>query len=127
MPLYEYRCAQCNGVLEVLQKFSDTPLTVHEGCGGVLQRLISAPGLHFKGTGWYVTDYAKSGAKPDGAKKEAGDSKSSDGKSSETKGSESSDSKPSDSKTGDGKGSETKSTPPAAPAAASSDSGSKKP
>jgi putative FmdB family regulatory protein len=61
MPLYEYRCKQCDRVFEVIQKFSDSPLTVHEGCGGELERLLSAPGLQFKGNGWYVTDYARSG------------------------------------------------------------------
>ena len=57
MPLYEYRCSQCDRVFEVIQKFSDEPLTVHEGCGGSVERLISAPGLQFKGSGWYITDY----------------------------------------------------------------------
>jgi len=45
--------------LEALQKFSDEPLTQHEGCGGELERLISRSALRFKGTGWYVNDYAK--------------------------------------------------------------------
>jgi putative FmdB family regulatory protein len=62
MPLYEYRCSQCEGVFEVMQKFSDPPLTVHEGCGGAVERLVSAPGLQFKGSGWYITDYARSGS-----------------------------------------------------------------
>jgi putative FmdB family regulatory protein len=62
MPLYEYQCDGCGTTFEVLQKFSDSPLTVHQNCGGKLQRLISAPGLQFKGSGWYITDYAKSGA-----------------------------------------------------------------
>lgn len=44
----------------MLQKFSDPQLTVHEECGGEVERLVSAPAFHFKGTGWYVTDYAKS-------------------------------------------------------------------
>lgn len=75
MPLYEYKCNQCGDVLEVLQKFSDQPLSSHEECGGALERLISRSALQFKGTGWYVTDYAKgnSGAKdpkPDGATSE---------------------------------------------------------
>ena len=61
MPLYEYRCSQCQRVFEVMQKFSDEPLTEHEGCGGKVERLISAPGLQFKGSGWYITDYARSG------------------------------------------------------------------
>ncbi|MBV8841681.1 MAG: zinc ribbon domain-containing protein [Bryobacterales bacterium] len=63
MPLYEYRCSKCDTVFEVLQKFSDAPLTTHESCGGALERLISAPGFQFKGSGWYVTDYKGSGAK----------------------------------------------------------------
>jgi putative FmdB family regulatory protein len=77
MPLYEYRCSKCNRVFEVLQKFSDAPLELHEVCGGPVERLISAPSFQFKGSGWYVTDYKnaapKAGAngaeaKGDGAK-----------------------------------------------------------
>src|SRR5438445_13522514 len=73
MPLYDYRCHQCGEVFEVRQKFSDELLRVHEGCGGELERLISAPALQFKGTGWYVTDYGKNGKKPstDGATAES--------------------------------------------------------
>ncbi|MCW5980527.1 MAG: zinc ribbon domain-containing protein [Bryobacteraceae bacterium] len=61
MPLYEYRCASCEAVIEALQKFSDPPLSVCTKCGGSLERLISPPGLQFKGTGWYITDYARAG------------------------------------------------------------------
>ena len=64
MPLYEYNCHRCGVNFEVRQKFADEPLTVHEGCGGEVERLISAPSLHFKGTGWYVTGYAKNGKSP---------------------------------------------------------------
>jgi putative FmdB family regulatory protein len=64
MPLYEYQCEKCGERFEVMQKFSDEPLSVHEKCGGKVDRLISAPALQFKGSGWYITDYAKSGAKP---------------------------------------------------------------
>ena len=64
MPLYDYRCHKCGEVFEVRQKFSDELLREHEGCGGELERLISAPALQFKGTGWYVTDYAKNGKSP---------------------------------------------------------------
>lgn len=64
MPLYDYRCEKCGETFEVLQKFSDEPVKVHEGCGGVVERLISPPALQFKGTGWYVTDYAKGGKSP---------------------------------------------------------------
>jgi putative FmdB family regulatory protein len=59
MPLYEYRCKSCDQVFEVIQKFSDQPLTVHEACGGEVERLISAPAFQFKGSGWYITDYAR--------------------------------------------------------------------
>jgi len=61
MPLYEYACHRCGRNFEVIQKFSDEPLTTHEGCGGELERLISPPALQFKGSGWYVTDYARNG------------------------------------------------------------------
>jgi len=60
MPLYEYRCHGCGKTIEVLQKFSDEPLTTHDGCGGEMEKLISASAFHLKGSGWYVTDYAKS-------------------------------------------------------------------
>ncbi len=74
MPLYEYKCDRCGGVFEVMQKFSDAPLESHEGCGGHVERLLSAPALQFKGTGWYVTDYAgRSNGKP--SKASAGDTK----------------------------------------------------
>ena len=66
MPLYEYRCSKCDTVFEVMQKFSDAPLTTHENCGGTVERLISAPGFQFKGSGWYVTDYKSSGKKSEG-------------------------------------------------------------
>lgn len=61
MPLYEYKCQSCGETFEVIQKFSDTPLEVHDKCGGAVERLISRSSLKFKGTGWYVTDYAGSG------------------------------------------------------------------
>lgn len=62
MPLYEYRCQKCEKTFEVRQKFSDEPLQNHDGCGGAVVRLLSAPGLKFNGTGWYITDYARSGS-----------------------------------------------------------------
>jgi putative FmdB family regulatory protein len=61
MPLYEYQCENCGKVFELIQKFSDEPTAIHQQCGGKVHRLISAPALHFKGSGWYVTDYAKGG------------------------------------------------------------------
>jgi putative FmdB family regulatory protein len=80
MPLYEYKCARCGDVFEVMQKFSDNPLEQHEGCGGHVERLLSAPALQFKGTGWYVTDYARNSGgggkagKSEGSKSESKDS-----------------------------------------------------
>ncbi len=72
MPIYEYQCRQCNEVTESLQKMNDDPLTECESCGGELKRLISAPAVQFKGSGWYVTDYA---GKKGGDGKNSGDSK----------------------------------------------------
>jgi putative FmdB family regulatory protein len=62
MPIYEYKCAKCGKTIEVIQKMSDKPLKKHADCGGALTKLISAAGFQFKGTGWYVTDYARKGA-----------------------------------------------------------------
>ena len=59
MPLYEYKCQSCGDVFEVIQKFSDQPLQLHEKCGGNVDRLISTSALQFKGSGWYVNDYGK--------------------------------------------------------------------
>lgn len=59
MPLYEYKCDRCEKVIEVIQKFSDAPLTAHEECGGQLTKLFSSPAFQFKGSGFYITDYAK--------------------------------------------------------------------
>ena len=81
MPLYDYRCEKCGEVFEVRQSFSDPTLTVHEGCGGAVKRMLSAPALQFKGTGWYVTDYGRGGKTPaaNGKSDEKSDGKS-DGK-----------------------------------------------
>ena len=59
MPLYEYQCRDCGRNLEVIQKFSDEPLTDCSECGGTLEKVLSAPAFHFKGSGWYITDYAR--------------------------------------------------------------------
>ncbi len=59
MPLYEYQCQDCGKALEVIQKFSEDPLTECPQCGGRLERLLSAPAIQFKGSGWYITDYAR--------------------------------------------------------------------
>ncbi len=59
--MYEYECSKCGKTIEVIQKFSDKPLKKHKDCGGNLTKLISASGFQFKGSGWYVTDYARKG------------------------------------------------------------------
>ncbi len=59
MPLYEYECSQCGQIEEALQKFSDKPLKKCRHCSGSLRKLISNTSFHLKGSGWYVTDYAK--------------------------------------------------------------------
>ena len=61
MPLYEYSCEKCHTVVERIQKFSDPPLLVCEKCGGALVKLMGKPALQFKGSGFYITDYAKKG------------------------------------------------------------------
>lgn len=88
MPLYEYKCDKCGQRFEVIQKFSDEPLTVHEACGGAVERLLSTPALQFKGSGFYITDYKKSGksatsspSKNGGSSSSSGDSSSSSSKS----------------------------------------------
>ena len=75
MPLYEYECLQCGERFEEIRKFSDPPLTEHEGCGGKLRKLLSPPAIQFKGTGWYVTDYAKKSGGPKDDKKDGGEKK----------------------------------------------------
>ena len=63
MPLYEYRCEDCGETIEIIQKFSDSPLSKCEDCGGLLERLLSPSAIQFKGSGWYVTDYGKNSRK----------------------------------------------------------------
>ena len=59
MPLYEYQCDACGRQFEVISKFSDPPLETCPTCGGAVHKLVSSPAFQFKGTGWYITDYAK--------------------------------------------------------------------
>ncbi len=67
MPLYEYECPK-DGVFERIQKFSDPPLAACPSCGGPIEKLASAPAIQFKGTGWYVTDYARKSSGVEGGK-----------------------------------------------------------
>ena len=77
MPIYEYRCEKCDSHFEVIQKFSDKPLKFCSNCKGRLTKLISQTSFQLKGSGWYVTDYAKSGktaSKSDESSKPAAES-----------------------------------------------------
>jgi putative FmdB family regulatory protein len=59
MPIYEYECAKCGRIEEALQKISDKPLARCSHCAGKLHKLVSQSSFHLKGSGWYVTDYAR--------------------------------------------------------------------
>jgi len=76
MPIYEFECKKCKAHIEVFQRLSDKSPTKCRKCGGRLERLLSAPAIQFKGSGWYVTDYAKKATKGEKAESEgASDSK----------------------------------------------------
>jgi putative FmdB family regulatory protein len=71
VPLYEYECRRCHHRFERIRKFSDPPLRKCPNCRGGIRKLVSAPGIHFKGSGWYITDYGhKKGARDDSKSKE---------------------------------------------------------
>src|SRR5579864_5697527 len=83
MPLYEYQCKKCGHRFERIQQFSDAPVKKCPDCGGKVEQLISAPTVQFKGSGWYVTDYAKKSSGTSSSKSESkgdSDSKSDSGK-----------------------------------------------
>ncbi len=61
MPTYGYECQECKEKFEVVQKITDSALTVHDGCGGPLKKLLYPVGIVFKGSGFYVNDYARKG------------------------------------------------------------------
>jgi len=88
MPNYEYVCKNCGHRFEQIRKFSDKPLRKCPECGGVIEQVISAPAVQFKGSGWYVTDYAKKGAASAGSS-----SSSSEGESGTKEGKDSKDTK----------------------------------
>jgi len=69
MPLYEYECESCHHRFERIQKFSDPPIETCPVCGkGPVRKLISSPAIQFKGSGWYITDYAKKSSTDGGSK-----------------------------------------------------------
>jgi putative FmdB family regulatory protein len=127
--LYEYQCAEC-GRFEVIRKFADEPLTKCPTCGRDINKLPSAPAIQFKGTGWYITDYARKssggegkseGGSKDGSSKDGG---SKDGGSKDSGSKESGGSKDSGSK--DSGSSDSSSKPAAAKDTSTSGSGSTK-
>jgi putative FmdB family regulatory protein len=92
MPIYEYRCKKCHHTFERIQRFSDPHVKKCPECGGAVEQVLSAPAVQFKGSGWYVTDYAKKSSAPSsssngdsGSKKETkSDSAKSEGTAKET-------------------------------------------
>ncbi len=100
MPLYEYECQVEGNRFEVIQKFSDAPLTVCPTCGGAVRKLLSSPAIQFKGSGWYITDYARKGSSGDGGSSTKSSSSSSPSKSSDSSSSSSSTSSNSSSSSG---------------------------
>ena len=121
MPLYEYKCEKC-GRFERIVKFSDPPLAACPTCGGEVQKLFSSPAIQFKGSGFYITDYAKKSSPESSGGKSSSDKSSSDksDKSSADKGSgEKSSSEKSDKSSSDS--SSSSSTPASAAATSSKD------
>src|SRR4051812_28778290 len=84
MPLYEYECKKCHHRFEKIQSFAAPHVKKCPKCGGPIEQVITAPAVQFKGSGWYVTDYAKN--KPSGGASANGDSSKESGKDSESKG-----------------------------------------
>ena len=78
MPIYEYRCAACGHYMDALQKMSDAPLRKCPECGKKVERVLFAPPIHFKGSGYYSTDYGKGGKRATKEKADGGDSTTSD-------------------------------------------------
>lgn len=110
MPLYEYQCDACAKRFERIQKFSDPLVDTCPTCGGKVHKLVSSPAIQFKGTGWYITDYARKSSSDGGTSGGGKDAK--DGK----------DSKDSQAGGSTSAGDSGSSSPPSTPAAASSKS-----
>jgi putative FmdB family regulatory protein len=77
MPLYEYECDACGHRFEVIQKFSDAPVETCQKCGATVRKLLSSPAIQFKGSGWYITDYARAGKSDGGSSSSSTKSESS--------------------------------------------------
>jgi len=80
MPLYEFQCDACGKRFEVIQKFSDPDAAVCRHCGkGPVHRLLSSPAIQFKGSGWYITDYARKNTTDGGTRKDSGEKSANEG------------------------------------------------
>ena len=88
MPIYEYRCTKCGHRFEAIQKVNDAHISKCEKCKGKVERLISSPAIQFKGSGWYITDYARKGQSDSSGSSESSSSSSPSSKSSEESSSE---------------------------------------
>jgi putative FmdB family regulatory protein len=115
MPLYEYECKKCGHRFEKIQKFSDKMVKKCPDCGGQVEQMISAPAVQFKGSGWYVTDYAKKSSSPgssgDSSPKDQKDDKPKSDSGSKDSSSKETSSKESPSKESSSKESSSKETP----------------
>ena len=103
MPIYEYQCDDCGASFEVMQKMSDDPLTACEKCGGPLRKVLHPVAIHFKGSGFYTTDYGKGSGRRTGGKDTGSGESSGSGEGSSGDG----DSAKSEKKPGEGKAKET--------------------
>ena len=105
MPLYEYECRRCHHRFERIQKYSDPLARKCPSCRGSVRKLISAAGIQFKGTGWYITDYARKGRAGESSE---GDSKKADSKKADSKASKGGTGKEKKPTGGEGSGQSTK-------------------
>lgn len=114
MPLYEYQCDRCGHRFEAIQKFSDAPLADCPKCTGPIRKLLSSPAIQFKGTGWYITDYARKGGNGSTPKEAGskGETRSGDEGSAKNEKSDKSAQSPGETKNDAGAGSGGASTPP---------------
>jgi len=110
MPLYEYLCKKCGHRFEKIQKFSDRMVKKCPECGGQVEQVISAPAVQFKGSGWYVTDYAKKSSSP-GSSGDSGSKEKTDDKPKSESSSKDASSKDTSSKSGSSKERPAKETP----------------
>src|SRR5579864_1218551 len=110
MPLYEYLCKKCGHRFEKIQKFSDRMVKKCPECGGQVEQVISAPAVQFKGSGWYVTDYARKSSSP-GSSGDSGSKEKTDDKPKSDSSSKDASSKDTSSKSGSSKERPAKETP----------------